>query len=310
MDFNMKRSLLAAAGHGGRVVVFAIQKNEIPSQLSFKGHSGWISSCCFVNPSKSQEKNFLLTSSNDGRVSLWDLSKECTIEAKPLEVFSTDSLHNGGIFKMHEKDLRVVTASKDGTVSYSQLTETEIKEIHQFNKHEGVVKYVQLRDSNVFASCGNDCTIRIFDVRENPSSLHNMVIENAHESPINSAQWHPTNEFEVMSSSFDAHTKIWDLRNPSKPVSCMVAHGKKDPKRNAIHIPAYFCKGNSVLATGNSSSLISLFNPAKGNDAVSGCDIGSQPSCIKTFGEDLNMAVVASGSGNIRFLSPIWKIKN
>lgn len=40
----------------------------------------------------------MLTTSNDSHIKLWDLNKSNKEQIKPLTIFDTSSIHDGGIF--------------------------------------------------------------------------------------------------------------------------------------------------------------------------------------------------------------------
>lgn len=66
----------------------------------------------------------------------------------------------GGIFSMHVRGRAVLTASKDGSVAFSELGgDGGIRLLRRWvDHHAGVVKCARWRGSapHVFASCGND----------------------------------------------------------------------------------------------------------------------------------------------------------
>ena len=104
MQFDTSGRLLAAGGKGGIVAIFTTDgllgqdtgahnsesclasssEHTDPLLLSFKGHKGWISSVAFITAadpcnnvsSNSSSSSRLVTSSNDGVLKLWDLSKQ------------------------------------------------------------------------------------------------------------------------------------------------------------------------------------------------------------------------------------------
>jgi hypothetical protein len=69
--------LLCAGGHGGRVSVFGIPESSQAPELvhSFKAAAGWIGETRFVSGGTA-ERRLLMTSSNSGEMSIWDLSKK------------------------------------------------------------------------------------------------------------------------------------------------------------------------------------------------------------------------------------------
>lgn len=95
----------------------------------------------------------LLSSSNDGRVVLWDVNqvrvkkgtRELTQEGMPRVVCQTTTLHSGSIFGMHEMDSRMATASDDG-VGISVIRQTMIvMERCITGHHSGVIRSIRFR---------------------------------------------------------------------------------------------------------------------------------------------------------------------
>ena len=79
----------------------------------------------------------------------------------------------GGIFSLHERGGRLVTASKDGTVVVSSLGGTaSLAAVQRYDElHEGVVKCARWREGGgTFASCGNDRSVCVVDTRQPPAA--------------------------------------------------------------------------------------------------------------------------------------------
>ena len=81
----------------------------------------------------------------------------------------------GGIFSLAEHSGRVLTASKDSTVTISSLEGSggtaSLAAVQRYDElHDGVVKCARWRDAHTFASCGNDRRLCVVDARLPPSA--------------------------------------------------------------------------------------------------------------------------------------------
>jgi len=86
----------------------------------------------------------LLTSSNDGCVCVWDLAQSSSRGPLKLGSCAVHARASGGIFSMHELNLKILTASKDHTVALTQLrTDGGTEVVSRFEDiHGGAVRYI------------------------------------------------------------------------------------------------------------------------------------------------------------------------
>ena len=79
---------------------------------------------------------------------------------------ATGSYHTAGIWSADTCGARVLTSSKDGSVTAATLTPTGIAATRVFDEHHaGIVKCVRARDAHVFADCGADGLVCVLDDR-------------------------------------------------------------------------------------------------------------------------------------------------
>ena len=186
-------------GHGGRVCVFG--RNQAKPLLSWKAHSGWISNVILAP----QFPMTLLSSANDGRVILWDLSKsreEAGAVIPPIKT-STPSLHGkSGIFCMDCLGSQIVTAGKDARVCWSRVTETEIQPTRVIEEYSSVIKTVKFQkpEGNLIAFAGNDRDLVISDLRTETTKV--SKIEDISRTAVNSIEWNPVQTNLLLTASF------------------------------------------------------------------------------------------------------------
>jgi WD40 repeat protein len=290
MHFDSSSRLLGAAGMSGWSVVFGVNPldgyshgspedkdgdndDSTESLLCWKAHKSWIAEIQFVDEIGTKKSKMVLTASNDGTVAGWDLNK--TLKgfgdyASPQRIFSVGKgeLHDNGLWGMHCVGSAVATCSKDGTLCYSRLAESGLARITSY-KLGKVVKTVSIRTSgatdmqdwNVIASGGNDCCLRVYDVRA-PKPL---VAEapGAHTSAINCVKWHPTNPHWLVSSSFDAEIPVHDLRKFGEPLYHFSGHHATTGKIKMISRPVFW-GGGSLITNGQSSDRLSIYDVSNG----------------------------------------------
>ncbi len=90
--------------------------------------------------------------------------------------------------------------------------------------HTAVVKDVQWRDEYFLASCGDDRTIQMSDVRGKEGRCRIGAISNSHNRTVHTVRWHPMDNHTFLSAGLDQEIKLWDLRNFSVPLKVLSGH--------------------------------------------------------------------------------------
>ena len=303
-----------AGGHGGMVSAFGIhdivrtyEEDEdeydfIEPLMSFKAHSGWISTVQLINSINSNKKHVLMTASNDAVLTLWDMTKQLNTERKkdirPKILATNNNLHNNGIFCAHERNGKIVTGSKDKSVVVSKIHEEGkgILPLHEYCFHTGVVKSTSFRDDNIIASGGNDSTIFIYDIRVE-KGLTTQSDDDAHHYAINSISWHPTEEHSLISADFGNTINVWDLRKFQNPVKQLKGHSHiYDNQRGSIYHPCFVANGKNILTNGAKTDTLSIFNFETGVlESKGSVDIGNV-ECVGT--NNIWGSLIACSRGN------------
>jgi ribosome assembly protein RRB1 len=131
-----------------------------------------------------------------------------------------------------------------------------------FRGHLASVEDIQWSPTqkDVFASCGVDRTIRIWDARARNSSI--LTSENAHDSDINVISWNRIAAHLLVSGSDDSSFKIWDLRafKENKPAGIFTWH-----KKPITAIQWHPCQ-ESIMAVSSEDDSISIWDMSLEHD--------------------------------------------
>jgi WD40 repeat protein len=175
----------------------------LPPFLTLSVHDSWISGVKFLDIDRDDESYSLLTTSDDAKLKLWSFDTSLKEEyhklahINPVSEVNTES----GIYSVDAFHHRILTSCKNGEVVLHELVESEIRTVQHYIAHTDVAKHVRWRDPNVFATCGNDKKINVYDIRV--ATQPNVTsYENAHSLSINTVAWQPGEPFRLISSGF------------------------------------------------------------------------------------------------------------
>ncbi|XP_077145402.1 peroxisomal biogenesis factor 7 isoform X2 [Ranitomeya variabilis] len=207
-------------GISGCGTVFLLDQNDA-GLLCFKSFE-WSDALFDVTWSEISE-NILVTSSGDGSLQLWDISKP----QGPVHVFKE---HNQEVYSVDWSQTRgeqlLISGSWDRT---AKLWDPSVgKSLCTFTGHENIV-YSTIWSPHIpgcFASASGDQTLRIWDVKTPVSKL---VIP-AHQAEILSCDWCKYDEFSPFhasilgSCSYDFTVRLWDFSKPSPLLETVEHH--------------------------------------------------------------------------------------
>lgn len=269
--------LLAAGGKNGRTAVYRISRHQNRSEhshimFSFRAHSGWVSDVSFVETEADQRRILLLTSSNDGSVKVWDLTKEQELMPQCLQ--TSKHLHRTGIFTMDLAGDQCLTGGKDATVCLSRIgADGRLEVVRSFQSlHSRVVKCVRWapqqhsrhnHHGNVFASSGDDCAVNVVDQRQGEEVA--IKLEAVHAGSVHSLRWHPTTEHWLLTAGKDTVIRLFDIRQTSQPLQSFEGHVPISVTAvKGIHHPEFCCDGDVVMTAAERSTRITFFHTADG----------------------------------------------
>ena len=165
-------------------------------------------------------------------VYIFDMSKHPSVPP-PDGVFSPNFVLAGheaegyGLaWSSHTKG-HIISGNEDAKICYWDIHATPSEEsksrkssnltidpISTFTGHTAAIEDVDWHklDPYLIGSCGDDVTIRLWDVRESNSTKATHVIEQAHGGDVHCLSFHPTNEFLLATGSADRTVALWDMR--------------------------------------------------------------------------------------------------
>ena len=182
-----------------------------------------------VNKAKASPHKFNLiaTQTNKGEIHIFDYYK---FPPKPKDESIPEPTKK---LKFHTKigyalswsnfeDNSLLSGSYDGTVCLWDIESQNSEPLKVFKEHKSECEDVCFckKQKNICASCGDDKTIKIMDLRTNASALS----ISGHEAEINSIDFNPENEFLYITGSNDKTAALWDLRKPELKLHSFIHH--------------------------------------------------------------------------------------
>lgn len=316
-SIDSRNGLVAAGGKNGHVSVFGMPQHadtdttgECPEPLlSHKMHRGWVSEVVFVDELR------LATSSNDGEICVWDLSKvQKDDSCIPKELTREGHLHASGIFSMDfcTGSGHMLSSSKDGSIVMSALEDACLRQIYRYEDVHGggVVKCARWRtcrgvnNSHEFASCGNDGACIIQDCRSPGSTLSFSVSQTA----AHTLRWNPWNEHMLFIASHDPDIVVFDVRKHDSPVHRLTGHAS-GTRISSLYQPQFVDCGKAVLTPGDGtfSDELFLYDLTDDGKVVSRGNTGFAVGATHMLGieQGLGNDVVISGSRRLTVFSPM-----
>jgi WD40 repeat protein len=282
------------------------------------------------------ETMLVLTASDDAEVKLWDLNAVKNSKASkskvPKLVCSSKSIHSKCIFSMDETGQgRVITGSKDRAVCLSRILPdgSAIKLEREFSLHSSVVKTVCWQPlpwaqnenfsssgssccafsnpGTIFASGGQDRRVCVKDTRT-PSASADISMENVHTGGIHTAVWSPSSgtgatplPLLLTAAMQDNTIKVFDLRrpDPSVPLFSFRGHTNVPVAKIKSIQPPKFLNPETIIAMGESSSLLSIYCAKTGATISRGSGMEDMPMHIACNHDNASTIAVACRSGSI-----------
>ena len=198
------------------------EKIEIEYKIN---HKGEVNRARFMP----QNSNLIATKSPNYEIHIFNYKKQPKIpidnEIKP-EIKLTGHTNEG--FALNWSTLKkgyLLSGSFDKRICLYDINNEKNALIHTYEDHEGIIEEVNFNkiNENIFASCGDDKKLIIFDMRQEKPIF---CIE-AHVQEVNSCEFNPFDEYLLLTGSNDKSCALWDIRNLSKKLH-VFKHNKND----------------------------------------------------------------------------------
>ncbi|XP_066159238.1 DDB1- and CUL4-associated factor 6-like isoform X2 [Euwallacea fornicatus] len=233
---------------------------------SLQGHKGCVNTICWNDSgslilSGSDDQHLMITNGFTYKVE----ANYCT--SHKANIFSAKFLPS-------TSDQQIVSCSGDGIVLHTDLNRQQETYQNQFHCHGGTTTYEVLTvpdNSNTFMSCGEDGTVRWFDLREKSSCSLEKCKENiliSCKRAITALAVSPTASHQLAVGCADSTVRIYDRRYLSvtpgehllaQPFCTFVAPKFGEERHYRITSLSYDSGGKDMLVS-YSSDYLYLFN--------------------------------------------------
>ena len=165
------------------------------------------------------KSNIIATKCPNGEVHIFDYlkhpQKPIDMQVKPDMRLTGHTKEGFGLNWSPLKEGYLISGSDDHRICVWDINSSEKNcLLNTYENHIGVVEDVCFNkiSENVFASCGDDRKLMIWDLRQqNP--VYNVE---AHVQEVNTIDFNPFNEYLLITGSNDKSCALWDMRNLKK----------------------------------------------------------------------------------------------
>jgi WD40 repeat protein len=163
LTFSPDDKLVVSTSADGTVKLFDPQTGEI--KRTIRSQSNWVWSAAF-----NRDSSLLICGGTDACLYVYQNDPK----TKSFNLKYSYKLHEKSISKLlfsSQDHSRIVSASADGTIAVFDVVSQQV--VVRVEGHVGAVTSLALnpKDNHVFASCGEDTTVRLWDLRDLTVSL-------------------------------------------------------------------------------------------------------------------------------------------
>jgi WD40 repeat protein len=201
---------------------------RLPMRNELNAGSSWSASTAFYGQRNRLAKHLFSSIKLRKQFAYEYESQRPTIDRRPLSAADSSSrsetvatLHNrytdnesfhGGIFNLTFNDdgnLLLAACERKSMLMFDARTQSLQRKVAK--AHEDSVNYIRFLDSRLFASCSDDCTVALWDLRNLKHRLRRLT---GHTHCVKNVEYDSSLGL-LVSSSFDGNVHLWDINKYS-----------------------------------------------------------------------------------------------
>ena len=225
-NLNLKRNNKDIKDYDNEVIKeYSKIKNKIEIETKIR-HEGEINKAKIMP--QIENKQLIATKKNNGELNIYDYLKFSNEKNNDDEIPNPTKILKGqtkigyGISWNNIEEGLLVSSSYDHSICLWDINSDKNDPLKKYNEHTLECEDVcfSKKNCNLFLSCGDDKTIKIFDKRADKS----MNSIEGHSDFINSIDINSINEFLYITGSKDNTIALWDLRKPELKLHSFLHH--------------------------------------------------------------------------------------
>ncbi|KAG7382039.1 WD repeat-containing protein 5 [Phytophthora pseudosyringae] len=199
LSFSPDESFLASSSADSSVKIWrltAADELETTPKTSLYGHEAGVSAACW-----SPDSRHLASASDDRTARLWDVETAKTLATLGVTHRSLDAALTTPLLLL-EGSSATLGLDEDGVNAGVAAADPPLE------SHTGFVSCVAFNPQGSLVATGShDENVRLWDVR----SGRTVAIIGAHQEPVVSVQFHPTDGSLLVTGGYDGLVRVWDV---------------------------------------------------------------------------------------------------
>ena len=299
---TLSRTVLVSGDKAGQVGVVAYDDHrrlhhDGVLQCAFEPHAGGVNSFCFH-----ARTHDLYSCSNDGSIRHFSFEAQTFADAfvndgeDGLYTITSSAHHPSSLFTCDRKgDLIVLDASSPSSLTVSSRTSLSRLKVNCVDVHPG---------GHLLASCGNDRTVRLWDLRrmKDDQALHTFE----HGYSVNSVYFSPSGEL-LLSTCIDDLLRVWGVTGEDVGAwsDCVRLRHNNHTGRWVTLFRARWTGTDDAFLVGNMTRQVDLYGWGAGGAWEAGRKTVKTPTSYALTSAELTAipSVVATHPSNTYFMA-------